>query len=249
MLNTTPETTNRAPVRATPDPRRATRPHRSQPRWHGLALLALLTPFALLLPACEVDVPDFPRGDLGTVVLALDDTHVGWERPNCALCHTTAHGGTFEVGECSVCHGANGAPQLRSAHPGWESGTCDGCHSDVEKHPAGLVPMECGGCHGDNGGGLGPVPSPAVPTLDSSHFGWRNADCAECHSAAGTHGGAYTIPGCGGCHGSNGGPLRPENHWLTDCNDCHADGPEPWNGCSHEGYALQAARACILCHR
>jgi len=200
------------------------------------------------LAACEADIYDPPRGDPSLLTAALDDSHPGWLIPDCSTCHNEIHGAAIEVGHCGLCHGGNGGPQLTEAHPGWESTGCTGCHSNVVDHAAGLEDIGCGSCHGDNGGALEPATNPA-PQLTDTHFGWLNADCGICHSASGTHGGMFELPACGACHGSNGGPLRPDNHWLTDCNDCHASGPEPWNACSHTGYELDAPRSCRYCHK
>ncbi len=105
-----------------------------------------------------------------------------------------------------------------------------GCEADLYEHPRG-------------------DPTPVVAPLDETHPGWLNMDCAGCHSETETHDGAHTAPACGQCHGSNGGPLRPANHWLTHCNDCHAAGPEAWNSATHAGYDLDAPTTCRYCHQ
>lgn len=135
---------------------------------------------------------------------------------------------------------------LDDTHPGWNQSECLTCHGGA--HNAAYTVEQCSICHGGNGGEVQPATHDTVQ-LDETHSGYRMADCATCHSASGSHGGAYEIPACGVCHGSNGGPLRPSNHWLTHCNDCHASGPEAWNACTHTGYEADAPRACRYCHR
>ena len=197
----------------------------------GWLVATLLLAFggAQSLVACENDAyNDYPRGDPTPQAAALTDTHPGWQIPDCSMCHSDEHGPAVTVGHCGLCHGGNGGPQLTEAHPGWGSDGCAGCHSTLDLHATGLDDTGCGACHGDNGGAVDPPTNP-VPQLTDAHYGWQNADCGVCHSLSGTHDGEFDAPTCGVCHGSNGGPLRPDNHWLTNCNDCHAAGPEPWN--------------------
>lgn len=209
----------------------------------------LLGAAALLsVAACEPDLPDFPRASPTPQVLPLSaDTHSGWRVAHCDPCHDGVHQGAFATGDCATCHGGNGAPTLTQAHQGWALGSCAGCHPSVAGHAEGLTPAECAGCHGDNGAGLSP-PAPAVPTLDATHFGWTRADCASCHDASAIHGPEVAPYTCGGCHGANGGAWRPADHWLTQCNDCHAQGPEGWNEATHADYAADAPTSCRFCH-
>ncbi len=135
---------------------------------------------------------------------------------------------------------------LDDTHPGGELSDCSMCHTDG--HDGAYTADQCSICHGGNGGEVQPA-THDTPQLTGDHAGWLQADCAACHSATGTHGGAYEVPTCGVCHGSNGGPLRPNNHWLTHCNDCHASGPEAWNSDTHTEYELESPKSCRYCHQ
>ncbi len=135
---------------------------------------------------------------------------------------------------------------LDETHPGWGSQACTSCHSGA--HYDYYEVEQCSICHGGNGGEVVPA-THDTPQVEESHTGWQRADCGACHSLSGTHDGAFSAPACGVCHGGNGAPERPQNHWLTNCNDCHAAGPEPWNSCTHTGYEPDAPRACRYCHR
>ncbi len=135
---------------------------------------------------------------------------------------------------------------LDDTHAGWEQSDCTMCHGNA--HSGAYTVDQCSICHGGNGGEVQPA-THDTPQLTADHAGWLQADCASCHSATGTHGGDYEVPACGVCHGSNGGPLRPDNHWLTNCNDCHASGPEAWNSCTHTGYEIAAPKSCRYCHQ
>lgn len=210
-------------------------------------LLGALGPLGLL-GACEADLPDYPRGDPSQQVYPLTEDHPGWELASCQTCHAAAHRGMLGPDQCSICHGPNGAPALQAAHAGWGSADCTSCHDGVQDHPAGLTSSGCVGCHGTNGSSA-TAPALTAPQVTQEHTGWQRADCGACHSASGTHGGIYEITSCGACHGTNGGPTRPDDHWLVGCNDCHADGPYPWNDCTHQGFEPLAPRACIFCHR
>lgn len=214
------------------------------------ALPGLLGALALpgLLGACEADLPDYPRGDPSQEIYSLTSEHPGWQEARCDTCHAEAHRGMLGAEECSICHGPNGAPALGASHPGWGTATCDGCHDAVPGHPTGLTPSGCVGCHGANGSSASP-PVLTPPQVTEAHAGWQRADCGACHSASGTHGGSYAATTCGACHGTNGAPLRPANHWLVGCNDCHADGPYPWNDCTHQGFEPLAPETCRYCHR
>ncbi len=81
--------------------------------------------------------------------------HPGWDRADCATCHTLAdiHGGDRDWPDCFGCHGGNGGPTRPADHG--ESG-CNTCHAngsapwDDVSH-AGYEPYEpdgCMGCHG-----------------------------------------------------------------------------------------------------
>ncbi len=156
--------------------------------------------------------------------------------------------GACEADEDDYLRGdpTNAVVTLDDTHTGWDQSDCSGCHSPV--HSAAYTVDQCSICHGGNGGEVQPA-THDTPQLTEDHAGWLQADCGTCHSATGTHLGAYVIPACGVCHGSNGGPLRPNNHWLTHCNDCHATGPEAWNDCTHTGYELDAPQSCRYCHQ
>ena len=204
---------------------------------------------SLLLVACDPDLPTYERGSLDAV-RGLDENHPGWHQPDCRGCHATAvaHDGLFAAEHCALCHGGNGAVVLTDDHPGWTGAGCTACHAAPPGHDPTLPNEGCGTCHGANGSALLPPVNP-TPQLTALHTGWERADCGQCHLAQSSHGGSYTITECGACHGVNGGPTRPADHWLTHCNDCHAAGPEAWNAATHTGYEALAPRACLDCHR
>ncbi len=80
----------------------------------------------------------------------LDD--VAGTRFNCTMCHTLAnvHGGERAIGQCSRCHGGNGAPPITEDHTGWELLDCGACHP-TGTHEGVYSFTDCGGCHGGNG--------------------------------------------------------------------------------------------------
>jgi hypothetical protein len=78
-----------------------------------------------------------------------------------------------------------------------------------------------------------------APQLTSSHDGWQNPQCNDCHGSAHTDG---SLPyQCAGCHGSNGAPSRPSTHTGTaPCADCH--------GTPHGDTGFPDPDACEVCH-
>ncbi len=78
--------------------------------------------------------------------------------------------------------------------------------------------------------------TPGVPeaTLDESHEGWSQANCAACHQDPHRHG--QGLESCARCHGSNGAPPRPAGHASEGCATCH-QAPHPdaaiSTGCTH----------------
>ncbi|USD37312.1 hypothetical protein [Ferrimonas sp. SCSIO 43195] len=69
----------------------------------------------------------------------------------------------------------------------------------------------------------------AVAPLDENHFGWKVADCAQCHSLDNIHlnGDSPTLPEqsepyyCASCHGSNGAPVGHGEE--ARCFWCHSE--------------------------
>lgn len=218
----------------------------------GTAALLALASLGFPL-GCSADLPDLPRGEAPVQVLSLTEGtlpggHPGWGWPDCANCHATAHNSAFDLDQCSVCHGSNGAPTLGASHSGWGLDGCATCHPNPTSHSGDLSTSGCVGCHGTNGSAAS-LPTVSIPMVNEAHTGWGWANCGACHSDTGTHGGAYAMTSCGACHGGNGAPDRPRNHWLEGCNDCHADGPYPFNPYTHQGFEHSEPRACVYCHR
>lgn len=89
----------------------------------------------------------------GVSEVILAESHgEGWKRTDCKSCHDTVHtSGYIGAGDCSHCHGSNGAPLRPSGH---DDGKCSdsGCHTAETNVPGhgldGLtVPNDCRGCH------------------------------------------------------------------------------------------------------
>ncbi len=92
---------------------------------------------------------------------------------------------------------------------------------------------------GDSGSDCGPV-------LESSHLGWKDNSCMECHSEGDSANiplphDDYPIAECADCHGANGACARPLLTWhpVDSCSDynCH--------GMMHD---YTAAADCNSCH-
>ena len=64
--------------------------------------------------------------------------------------------------------------------------------------------------------------------LDSSHEGWKQAECWSCHSRDNTHHSDKPPAACAACHGNNGASLRHEIEDETQlCGECHGIVHEP----------------------
>lgn len=82
----------------------------------------------------------------------VSDSHPGWKMVNCQSCHNPdGHQEGLTPGECSDCHGTNGAP---AGHSG--DTPCLDCHGaaapksmNPDHLAADLVdPADCQACHG-----------------------------------------------------------------------------------------------------
>ncbi len=69
-----------------------------------------------------------------------------------------------------------------------------------------------------------------APVLESSHTGWKDNECLECHIEGNDVGAPIPsddvpIPECASCHGANGACARPQVTWhpTGSCADynCH----------------------------
>jgi len=77
--------------------------------------------------------------------------------------------------------------------------------------------------------------SQAIAPLNDTHFGWKIADCSQCHSLEKTHlkGDSPILPAavepyyCASCHGSNGGPNGHGE--SARCSWCHVEDKMPVN--------------------
>jgi hypothetical protein len=77
----------------------------------------------------------------------LDDSHPGWDNPECRACHPDSHNPELSIGDCVVCHGKNGASVGHTDCGGSDAGTV-GCHSGVHGGAANGFPAgTCGPCH------------------------------------------------------------------------------------------------------
>lgn len=77
----------------------------------------------------------------------------------------------------------------------------------------------------------GTPPEPPIPT--SSHTGWKEPDCTDCHDSTGHRAGLEPYQ-CVACHGRNG---APDGHGRTTCTGCHN---------SKHGFTPSAP--CLACH-
>jgi len=103
------------------------------------------------LSACRssevtVDMDALTSATPGVAEAVLTDSHSGWRQINCtaSACHDTIHTSGFSPGECTSCHGANGAPERPAA--GCPDTDCSACH---DKHPGEGFDQfnDCRGCH------------------------------------------------------------------------------------------------------
>ncbi len=220
-------------------------------RFHpgGWVLVWVLWWMAPSTGGCNDEFDYAARGGPPDPVVPLGQLHPGYGSASCGLCHELdqVHEAHYTVDDCAVCHGGNGAPRLALNHPEY----CEPCHGPPSPHGAAFSFDRCTHCHLHNDGGGRPEnrqEATGTPAIDDSHPGWGNADCVGCHPTSWPHQSAYSFTVCGACHGPNGGPDRPENHYLERCNDCHQDGPAPWNDCTHSGYELAEPKGCLNCH-
>jgi phytoene desaturase len=73
----------------------------------------------------------------------LDDGHYGWLNAACYDCHVDNHLGAFFEGECSTCHGSNGATYRPTGH---DNTGCYECHP--QSHPGtDFAENHCTACH------------------------------------------------------------------------------------------------------
>ncbi len=73
----------------------------------------------------------------------LTESHAGWKTAGCQACHTAPHMSAFAVGECSSCHGSNGAPRREAAHANKD---CKICHTNSHVD-VGFTETDCMACH------------------------------------------------------------------------------------------------------
>ena len=83
----------------------------------------------------------------------VSQTHTGWKKVDCRSCHNPMdHQEGLTPGECSDCHGSNGAP---AGHSG--DTPCLDCHGAAAPKPMNLDhqaadpddPADCQACHGN----------------------------------------------------------------------------------------------------
>jgi hypothetical protein len=86
------------------------------------------------------------------------------------------------------------------------------------------------------------VAAGCAPDLDSSHDGWRRADCwsAGCHSRDDTHKSDSAPSECVECHGRNGAPGG--HGGKTPCGGCH----DAQHGGTSRGF--DDPESCNTCH-
>jgi len=105
---------------------------------------------------------------------------------------------------------------------------------------AALMALTLAACFSDGGSGFGSDGTGLVDTgttlptgdgaLGSSHPGFREACCTECHDPD-SHNTGLAPHECAGCHGANGAPRGHTQE--TPCAECHdqehrcADFPDP----------------------
>jgi len=75
--------------------------------------------------------------------------------------------------------------------------------------------------------------------LNIAHGGYGNPDCLSCHNDV--HNAGYKDVQCAMCHGANGAPVRPDDHALGNCLDCHDD--------AHAGVGFHPSQDCTSCHK
>ena len=80
----------------------------------------------------------------GVSTATLTSTHGGWQSINCSSCHDSMHATGHTAGECTTCHGTNGATLRPSGHQ--DSG-CDACHADQHQGMGFDSPVDCRACH------------------------------------------------------------------------------------------------------
>ncbi len=75
--------------------------------------------------------------------------------------------------------------------------------------------------------------------LDSGHAAYGKANCTGCHGSF--HNSGYASPDCARCHGPNGAPSAPAEHYNANCTLCHEN--------SHPKLSRRAPQDCSSCHR
>ncbi len=75
----------------------------------------------------------------------LTEDHQGWNHADCRSCHADAHDRGYVGGECSSCHGSNGAPWRSAGH---DNDSCSECHAQSHPETAFRSPVDCRLCHG-----------------------------------------------------------------------------------------------------
>jgi hypothetical protein len=150
-----------------------------------------------VLATLGCDAPDYgERGSVAPIHPVEEASHPGWGFPNCTLCHSLdqVHEGDRTIGQCSRCHGGNGAPPITEDHPGWQLIDCGSCHP-TGTHEGAYSFTDCGGCHGGNGAPLRPEnhwiekcndchADGTLPWNDCSHDGLQVLApdaCLNCH--------------------------------------------------------------------
>ena len=74
----------------------------------------------------------------------LTDSHAGYGDAGCFDCHDDVHQGGFALGECTTCHGANGAPFREAGHA---NTGCTACHETSHADLPFVDPHHCTACH------------------------------------------------------------------------------------------------------
>ena len=90
---------------------------------------------------------------------SLSETHSGWKRVDCAVCHLGIHGDGYPIASCGGCHGVNGAPMRTSGHA---NNSCRNCHADNHAGADFRSPSDCRMCHGYES-----VAAPECPSTES----------------------------------------------------------------------------------
>ena len=81
----------------------------------------------------------------GVKSVILTESHSGWKNADCTSCHANAHDQGYAGGECSLCHGSNGAPTRVSGHA---NDSCSDCHAEAHAGSNFRSPSDCRMCHG-----------------------------------------------------------------------------------------------------